>query len=312
MMMSNAHRIDTHAHIVPDFYRAWLADKGVDAGGLPVPTWSVARTLDFMGRNAIETSIMSVSTPGVEPGDIGEARRMARELNEFSAKIVSDDPGRFGFYATLCLPDVEGALAEAAYALDVLKADGIVLHAHSDGVYLGDAKFDELLDELNRRKAVVFVHPSELPGGTVPGIPAFIADFLLDSVRAAINLARSGTLDRCPDLRMILSHGGGFLPFAAERVATRISPKGSKEDGIRLLRRFHLDTALASSPYSLPSLLAFVEPNHLTFGSDFPYAYDARASEFTSNLDAYAVADPRRINRGNAEHLFPRLITTAT
>ncbi|MDR3530902.1 MAG: amidohydrolase family protein [Rhodopila sp.] len=103
---------------------------------------------------------------------------MAREVNEYAAKVVADHPGRFGFYATLTLPDVDGALAEAAYALDTLHADGVVLHAHSKGTYLGDPRFDPLMDELNRRKAVVFAHPSTLPGDTVPGIPAYVADLL--------------------------------------------------------------------------------------------------------------------------------------
>ena len=217
-------RIDTHAHIVPDFYRDWLATKGIDAGGLPVPFWSVEAALDIMGKTGVETAILSVSTPGVEPGDVNETRAMARRLNVYSAAIVAAHPGRFGFFATLTLPDVEGALAEAAYAFDSLKADGVVLHAHAKGIYLGDPAFDPLMEELNRRKAVIFVHPSELPGGAVPGIPAYVADFLLDSVRAAVNLTTKGVMNRCPDIKVILSHAGGFLPYAATRIAGAISP----------------------------------------------------------------------------------------
>jgi 6-methylsalicylate decarboxylase len=304
--MSDARRIDTHAHFVPDFYREWLASKGVDAGGLPIPNWTPQAALDFMHINAIETSIMAVSTPGVEPGELNEARHMARRLNELAAKIVSDYPGKFGFYATLTLPDVNGAMAEAVYALDQLKADGIVLHAHAKGIYLGDPKFEPLMDELNRRKAVIFVHPSALLGNAVPDLPAYVADFLLDSVRAAVNLCRNGTMDRCPDMKVILSHGGGFLPFAALRMATHSSPKRELEDGMRLLRRFYLDTALASSQFSMLSLLAFADPTHITYGSDFPYAAPARATMFTKALDAYRDADHDAINRGNAELLFPR------
>jgi len=307
--MSGPRRIDTHAHIVPDFYRKWLADKGVDAGGLPVPTWSTRSTLDFMDVNGIETSIMAVSTPGVEPGKPVEARRMARELNEFSAKVVADDSTRFGFYATLTLPDVDGALAEAAYALDELNADGIVLHAHAKGIYLGDPSFDPLFDELNRREAVIFVHPSELAGNAVPGIPAYVADFLLDSVRAAVNLSMSGTMDRCPNIKVILSHAGGFLPYSSVRMAPQASPKRTLEDGLRLFRRFYLDTALASTNFSLPSLLAFADPTHITYGTDFPYGPAAVGIMFTKELDAYKDADHSAINRGNAEVLFPRLAT---
>src|SRR5262245_1321055 len=161
---SGARRIDTHAHLVPDFYRLWLLDKRVDAGGLPIPNWSAQSTLQFMEANEIEASILSVATPGVEPGEFDEARHMARRLNEFAATIVSESRHRFGFFATLMLPDVDGSLAEAAYAFDQLHADGIILHANSQGIYLGDPKFDPLMDELNRREAVIFVHPAGLVG----------------------------------------------------------------------------------------------------------------------------------------------------
>ena len=168
-----------------------------------------------------------------------------------------------------------------------------------------------LMDELNQRKAVVFVHPSALPGNAIPGLPAYVADFLLDSVRAAVNLCRSGTMDRCPDIKFILSHGGGFLPFAAARVALHASPKRKLDDGIRLLRRFYFDTALASSQFAMPSLLAFADPTHVTYGSDFPYAPPAAGTMFTRALDAYRNADHDAINRGNVGLLFPRLANRA-
>ena len=304
---SNARRIDTHAHLVPDFYRLWLADKGVDAGGLPIPIWSVQSTLQFMRENEIETSILSVAEPGVEPGELNEARQMARRLNEFAARVVTENPSRFGFLATLMLPDVDGSLAEAAYAFDHLHADGVILYGNSQGVYLGDPKFDPLMDELNRREAVIFVHPSELAGNTVPGIPPYVADFLLDSVRAAINLSHTGVMDRCPNIKVILSHAGGFLPYCAVRMSMHASPKSSLEDGLRILRRFYFDTALASTKFAMPSLLAFADPTHITYGSDFPYAPSAIGSMFTKELEGYRAADHPSIDRGNAVQLFPRL-----
>ncbi|MGO9359422.1 MAG: amidohydrolase family protein [Xanthobacteraceae bacterium] len=305
-------RIDTHAHIVPDFYRDWLATKGIDAGGLPVPFWSVEAALDIMGKTGVETAILSVSTPGVEPGDVNETRAMARRLNVYSAAIVAAHPGRFGFFATLTLPDVEGALAEAAYAFDSLKADGVVLHAHAKGIYLGDPAFDPLMEELNRRKAVIFVHPSELPGGAVPGIPAYVADFLLDSVRAAVNLTTKGVMNRCPDIKVILSHAGGFLPYAATRIAGAISPGKLPVEAMQTLRRFYLDTALSSADATMPTLLAFADPTHITYGSDFPYAPALAGAFFTSRLDVCAAADHHAINRGNAKLLFPRLAALRT
>ncbi len=229
---------------------------------------------------------------------------MARRLNEYAADLVSDNPGRFGFFASLTLPDVEGALQELAYAYDELGADGVVLHANCKGVYLGDPAFDLLFEELQNRQATVFVHPSTLPGPGVPGIPAYAADFLLDTVRAALYLVRSGTLERCPDIKMILSHSGGFLPFAGARLSGLADSSGSLEHGYNLLQRFYLDSALSSSTFALPSTLAWAQPDHLTYGSDFPYARPEHVAAFTAALDQFAEVDHDAINRGNAERSF--------
>jgi len=220
--------------------------------------------------------------------------------------VVQKHPARFGFFATLTLPDIDGAIAEAAYALDELGADGIVLLTNVRGVYLGDASIEPLMEELERRRAVVFVHPSELPAPPVPGIPPFAADFLLDTTRAAINMARQGWLDRYPNVKVILSHGGGFVPYAAERIARMCSPDGDSANGLQRLRRFYFDTALASSPYALPSLLAFADPTHITFGSDWPYAPKERSLHFARLLDGFELEGDVRaaIDRGNAERLF--------
>ena len=305
----NAHaRIDTHQHIVPPAYADWLERRGVTAGGLPIPQWSVEGALDLMDHAGIQAGVLSVSTPGVHLGDDVEARQMARQVNEVAAGVVAGQPQRFGFFATLTLPDVEGAIAEAAYAFDTLHADGVVLLANVRGTYLGDATIEPLMAELNRRKAVVFVHPSELPAPPLPGIPPFAADFLLDTTRAAINMARAGWLERYADLKIILSHAGGFVPYAAERIARICAPDGSTQDGIARLRRYYFDTALSSSPYALPSLLAFADPTHITYGSDWPYAPKPRSLHFTRLLDEYPLdaAQRQAIDRGNAQKLFAR------
>ncbi|WP_076998207.1 amidohydrolase family protein [Variovorax sp. KK3] len=307
-MADDSRRIDTHQHIVPPAYAAWLDQQGMLAGGLPIPHWSAAGALDLMDSAGIAAGILSVSTPGVHLGDDAQARAMARKVNEFAAQVSHDHPGRFGFFATLTLPDVDGALAEAAYALDELGADGVVLLTNVRGTYLGDAAIEPLMEELDRRRAVVFVHPSELPTPPVPGIPPFVADFLLDTTRAGINMCRRGWMDRFPGARIILSHGGGFIPYAAERIARMCSPDGDPVKGIEQLRRFHFDTALSSSPYALPSLLAFADPQRITFGSDWPYAPKERSLHFTRLFDEFALHHDVRaaIDRGNAEGLFPR------
>jgi len=140
-------------------------------------------------------------------------------------------------------------------------------------------------------------------------VPTFVADFLLDTTRAAIGLARSGTLERCPHLKVILSHAGGFVPYAAYRIAIAASAAGNPLEGMARLGRFYFDTALSGSPTALPSLLAFAEPDHVLFGSDFPYAPPLAVGAFTGMYEAFALGDARRasIDRGAAERLFPRL-----
>ncbi|MFD6514537.1 amidohydrolase family protein [Rhodococcus sp. NPDC060176] len=304
-------RIDTHHHVVPPFYRQWLQDKGITAGGKAIPEWTTDAALELMDATNVATAVLSVSTPGVEPGALGEARSMAQEVNDYAATVSADNPGRFGFFATVPLPDIDGSIAEAERALDTLDADGVVLLSNTRGVYLGDPQYLPLMEYLNNRDAVVFVHPSALPAVPVDGIPPYVADFLLDTTRAAINLAKSGTVDRFPNIKFILSHAGGFLPFAASRVAIGASPVGDSADGLRLLRTFYFDTALSASESALPSLTAFADPGRILYGSDFPYASAERSQTFTASLDAYPAIDHDAVNHENASKLFPRFARAA-
>lgn len=303
-------RIDTHMHVVPPEYRAWLLSKGLKSGGKPIPDWTIGGALELMEANNIETSILSISTPGVEPAaaNPAEAASRARDLNHFCADLVGRFPGQFGFFATLTLPDVESATEEAAFALDVLHADGIVLLANTLGVYLGDDRLLPLMEELDRRGTVVFVHPSQPAVEPLPSIPAHAIDFLLDTTRAALNMARHDWPERFPRIKFLLSHGGGFVPYAAQRMAVNASAEADEPRGLEMLRKFWFDTALTSSNFALPSLLAFADPGRITFGSDFPFAPAERSTSFTRRLDLYAGPINREaINRNNAERLFPRL-----
>lgn len=307
--MTGPRRIDTHQHIVPAFYTEWLHNKGITApNGKEMPGWTPEAALSFMGEAGIDFAILSHTSPGVWFGDVGEAREMARRINEYCAEIAQQHPDRFGFFAFLPLPDVEGSIAEAKYTLDVLGADGIIVLANVEGTYFGDKAWDPLLEVLNERKAIILVHPTELPGGSVDGLPAFVVDFLLDTTRAAVIYARSGALDRYANLKVILSHAGGFLPYVAERVVRMCSPSGDNAEGVATLRKFHFDLALSSSPYALPSLLAFADPSKITYGSDWPFAPRERGLHFAKLLDqSDLAADLRfRINRGNAQTIFTR------
>jgi len=300
-------RIDTHTHILPPDYAAWLKRRSADAGGLPIPDWSEARALETMEARSVRSAIVSVSTPGVHLGDVAEARAMARSVNEYCAALVERLPERFGFFATLTLPDVEGSLAELEYAFDTLHADGVILLANTLGQYLGDDSHRPLFDELDRRGAVVFIHPSRLPGDPVPGIPPYAVDFLLDTTRAAIRLLNSGTLARCRNLKVILSHAGGMVPYVAYRIATTTSRDVA--DGLAQLRQFYFDIALSASPAALPSLLAFAAPDHVLFGTDWPHAPAQVGAAFTALYEGYDMGDAQRrsIDRGAAQGLFPRL-----
>ena len=321
-------RTDVHQHIVPPAYSRWLASKGLhDAGGRALPEWSVEAALALMDAHEIASAVLSLSTPGVhlDPGVRRDpvARAQACEMNEIAARVAHDHPDRFAFFATLTLPDVDGALAELAYAHDSLGAAGVVLLANTHGEYLGAPDHAELFAELDRRRAVVFVHPSELPGPRVEGIPPFAADFLLDTTRAAYRLVQSGIVRRHRGLKIILSHAGGFVPYASHRLtaammaetpATSLVPARVPLDVLDDFASFYFDTALSGSPAALPSLLAFAKPGHVLFGSDWPYAPPIAVGWFTSQLDAYAPLDPAgraAIDRGNAEALFPRFAAAA-
>lgn len=307
-------RIDTHLHIVPPRYAAWLAKRGYTAGGMPIPAWSTEAVLEVMDAHDVAAGLLSISTPGVHLGDDTEAREKARQVNEDTAAVVASHPNRFGFFATLTLPDVDGALAEASYAFDTLKADGIVLPCSVHNQYLGDPAWDPLMEELNRRRAVIFTHPGALEGPPAPGLNPHVCDFLLDTVRAAVSMCKAQYFTRFPNLRIILSHGGGFVPFAAQRLARDCSPDRDNDRGIETLRRFYYDTALASSPYGMPALLALAESSRITFGTDWPYAPTERGLMFTEMLDNYVLSDEQRraINRDNAAALFPRFTGSGT
>lgn len=302
-------RIDTHQHVIPPFYRTLLDQRGLTAGGWPTPDWSVDAAIAMMEAEGIATGILSVSAPGVHFGDDGEARELARAVNEYGATLVRDRPGRFGLFASLPLPDIEGAVAEARHALDELKADGVILLSNAAGTYLGAPEFEPLWAELDARAAVVFIHPTEPPIPMLHGLPSPLLDYPFDTTRTAVHMVANGVLRRHRRVKVILSHAGGFLPYAAYRFvgAAGFNPGVTAETMMEDMRSFWFDTALSSSPSALPSLLAFADPGRITYGSDFPFAPSSH--HFNQMLDEhpFTAGERRAIDRGNAEVLFPRL-----
>ena len=318
-MTQAPHRIDVHHHIIPAGYAASLDRAGyAKVAGVQRPAWSAELALGVMDKHGIEVGVTSISAPGVHFGDNAAAAALARECNEASASLVAAHPGRFGAFATLPLPDVGAALKELGHALDVLELDGVVLLAsQSDGRYLGDPAFDELLAELDRRQAVVFVHPA-IPQSIQHirvDIPVFAMEFTFDTTRAAFNLAYTGALERYPNIRFILSHAGGTVPYLARRFnllwlaepeLMERAPKG----GIHYLSQLYYDTALSANPHALRSLQELVGPGQILFGSDFPFAPEPITGATVAGVQSYDGFDDaarEHIERGNALELLPGL-----
>jgi 6-methylsalicylate decarboxylase len=308
-------RIDVHAHHMPAAYRAAIVEQGIDTDGNPnIPQWTVDAALGFMERNGIATSLLSISSPGVHWGDDAAARDMARLCNETAAQAKRDYPQRFGSFASLPLPDVDGALREIEYAFETLNADGIGLLTNFRGKYLGDPDFAPVFDELNRRNAIVFIHPTSPPchEAISMGYPRPMIEFPFDTTRTVTNLIYSQTLDRCPNIRFILPHAGGTLPFLVTRIAGGggARPHGVKEPFDAYLRRLFYDTAGAPSAHHFASLLQLIDVRQVLYGSDWAWASETAAS---AQQDVFAKnpllsdEDRQRIYRLNAVELVPRL-----
>ena len=308
-------RIDIHHHFMPPEHiaREHAAARGFGHNLTPsqIASWSPARALEVLDQNGIATAIGSVSTPGVWTGKIEESRAIARAWNEYGARMVADHPSRFGLFAPIPLPDIDGSLAEIAYALDVLKADGIGLLSNFDGRYLGDPAFAPVFAELNRRRAVVYVHPTAAPccAALMPGFQPQMVEFPFDTTRTVASLIYSGTTTRFPDIRFIFSHGGGALPMLAARIG-EVGPKALAArvpGGIEgEMRRMFYDTASATSPPALAAMRALLPVSQILFGSDYPFVAPAEAEKGLAAARLPA-ADLQRIDRANALALLPRL-----
>jgi predicted TIM-barrel fold metal-dependent hydrolase len=269
-------RIDAHAHVLPEPYLAGL--RLPDGSAFPLPPAPLERLEEAMERHGIDAAVVSTGPPGAFLGDQAQANELARAANEGIAEVVRADPGRFAGLALLPLPDVEAAVAELTHALDVLGLDGVLLLTNVAGTYLGDPSWDPLFDELGRRGAYVFVHPTFPPHAPpLPQHPVWLYEFPFETTRAAASLVYSGTLERCPGVRIQLSHLGGATPFLAHRLASlearepelaTAAPAGA----LAYLRRCYYDTGLANHAPGLAATLEVTSLDHVVFGTDWPYA----------------------------------------
>lgn len=306
-----ARRIDVHHHFIPAFWAEGLEKNGGDPSGWKMPKWSPDTDIAFMDSLGIDVAMLSLTAPGVAGWKVQEAPAMARRVNEYAAKLGEQYNGRFGSFATLPMQDIESALKELDYALGTLKAEGIIMLSNYGGLYPGDRHFDEVWQELNRREAVVLIHPTQPKMELIPGIPGPTADYPFDTTRAALSLLSNRVTTRYPKVKIILSHAGGFIPYGADRFAQSLGNLGlglTPEELIEQMKGFYFDTALSASSTVLPSLMAFAKPGHVLFGSDIPYAINSKVEWFTRNLDTYkefSDSDRNAINRLSALPLFP-------
>lgn len=311
-------RIDVHQHFLPPVYAEALSRAGLRTvdGGMPIPAWSEAAALEMMDRQGIETAMVSLSSPSAHFLPLAERPGLVREINEAGAALVRAHPVRFGFFATLPLPDIDAALAEVAYAFDKLGVDGVILETNVDGYYLGTELFAPIFAELNRRKATVFLHPTSPAcfDAVALGRPAPLLEFPLDTTRTVTDLIYNRTLQTCPDLKVIVPHAGGALPSLAARIAAFanlpfISPRPvSEQEAFEALQRLYYDVALSGHPVSLAVLRALAPLDHILFGSDWPFTPEMGVARNIAQLGAGLTPDDlRAVARENAERLFPRL-----
>jgi len=312
-----ARRVDVHHHFFPPEYLGPLADWGKreGLGGLQAPQrdWSVENDLAELDRTGTATAILSISTPGVWFGDVENARHMARLCNDYAADMARSHQSRYGLFAAMPMPDVDGTLKEIEYALDTLKADGIGFMTSYGDIWPGDKRFTPVFEELNRRKAVAYFHPlaPNCCGHLIPGVPAAMLEYPYDTGRAVVSLLFGGVFARYPDIRFIFSHAGAAIPALAGRIANAAKPRKDLAEvapqGIEAaLRKLHYDTANSAFAPTMAALLALVPASQVLFGSDYPYY---SVAENVAEFDKLKLTPSQRraIERGNAERLLPRL-----
>lgn len=311
--------IDIHAHLLNDDYVAAMRAAGMTSvDGFPTPQWNPDAHLALMDNSGIKTSMLSISAPGIDFVPPPEQPGLARKVNEYEAKLAAQHPSRFGGLAILPLPNVDAALRELEYALDTLKLDGVVLFTNIGGIYLGDERFDSVFDELNRRKTSVFVHPVAPPGFNIDklGFPAPTIEFPFDTTRMIMSMITSGTVRRCPDVRMIVAHGGGTLPFLAPRIARHLSrfskarPAFTEDEVFASFRWFYYDLTGVSHTNAIDALLTLAPADKLVYGSDHPFMLSSLippAIDFVLSSPKIDDTTKRALSFGNAVKLFPRL-----
>ena len=308
---AKAQRIDIHHHLSPPKYIPELVSRQTNQR--PLIEWTAQKSIDVMGKAGISTSMVSISEPGVWFGDDAEARRLARETNDWGAGLVRDNPGKFGLFASLPIPDIDASLREIEYAFDVLKADGICMMTSYGSKYLGDVSLQPVMAELNRRKAVVFTHPvkANCCRNLVPDVTENTIELATDTARAIASLLVSGTVARFPDIKFIFSHAGGTIPSLTGRMIAQVnsSPELMRRlpnGPVAEMGKLFYDTANAANPWALAPLLKLVSVSQILYGTDFPFRSPEETSKGLREV-GFSDAELTAIDSGNALRLLPRL-----
>ena len=313
--------IDVHAHFLPECYVHALAKAGLKTldGGMPVPAWSEAAAIEVMDRQGIDTAVISLTSPSTHFLPDNEKPKLVREVNEAGMALTRAHPTRFGFFASLPMPDIKASLAEIDYAVETLGVDGFVLETNINGTYLGSPHFAPVFAELNRRKATLFLHPTSPVcfDQLALGRPAPLLEFPLDTTRTIVDMLYNRVLQTNPDIKVIVPHGGAALTALAARIATFanvpfINPRPASEDEVwETLSKLYYDLAMSTHPVPLAALRALAPISQIMFGSDWPFTPEfgvarnvalLKESKLLSSSEACAVA------HDNAARVFPKLM----
>ncbi len=313
--MSAPHRIDVHHHPSPPSYLS--ARFARDRQYAAQSRWSVARALEDMDTAGVATAMLSLPhAVHIWPDDVEEGRRLAREWNEFMARLAASHAGRFGVFAALPVLDIEGSLREIAHALDTLKADGVALMTNIGDKWLGDAHYAPIFEELDRRSAIVYTHPvaPDCCRGLIEEFNDSVIEYGTDTTRAIGKLLFSGSATRYPRIRFLFSHAGGTMPFLSGRFirSTRNHPVPEKlpRGVMPELGRFFYDTAQSANAPCMAALRKVVSTSQILFGTDYPYTSQEEHVRELAEC-GFDAGEMRAIERGNAARLFPRLESVA-
>ncbi len=312
--------IDVHHHILPPFYRNALNEAGIPKKfGITLPEWTLDSSKEILEKYNIKSAITSISTPGVCIGDMSLSKNLARRCNEYAAELSEKYPKMYGGFATLPLPLINETVDEIKYALDDLKMDGVTLLSNYDGKLLGNEIFAPVFRELNDRSAMVFIHPT-IPSpccSDMSFLPASMYEFVCDSSRTIVNMLFSGIFETYNQIKFIVPHAGGVIPYLAGRIDLYPSmmprlkeniPKGA----LYYLKNLYYDVAMSTSLPTLRCLKEFVSADKILIGTDYPFVSENGIDQILTSLEQYPYFSSEElelIKYKNMEILFPRLKT---